>query len=323
MPSVNQDQLLLELFNGLLNLQDQGHEILQRISAPESGWDIWAKYHIPNILQLLTILVGIGIVIWQVNKQHRSNLETQDEKIRTDLRIQLRADLEKHIQEFGDLTSTAVIFPFSLKWGITSQRLAIENGMTARPLKFRLPEFHERNNSIVSEAIKIICMVEKHLIIAPELAIYKTAMNVFLKDFADVNRQYSKELEDVLPFDVPKESQEHLGFSLIKKPIASVEKQASLDKIGQQYQETLHTVGGWIDDLRVSIQNIALGNLFIGNHVEYRQPVDKSVIVIKTDAESIRRVDYYFEHETAWGKNKREIEAEVRDSMIDSKGKAA
>lgn len=68
---MTQEQLLLELFNGLLVVQEQTNEILANFPKEERTWEIWTKYHIPNFLQLIAILVGIGIVIWQVNYKGR------------------------------------------------------------------------------------------------------------------------------------------------------------------------------------------------------------------------------------------------------------
>ena len=83
------DQILLDIFNNLQSLQIQALELFQVISEnnKETVWNVWSKYHIPNILQLVAIGVGYLAIRQQIQKQHKSNLLTQDEKIRMAMHV--------------------------------------------------------------------------------------------------------------------------------------------------------------------------------------------------------------------------------------------
>jgi len=315
---MTQEQLLLEIFNGILELQSQGHAIFQSILDPEkeTTWESWVKYHIPNMLQLLTIIVGIYIVHRQIQKQHESNLEAQNEKVRSDLKIQLRADMEQHIDRLNTLTATAGNFPYRLSSSFRAVRRAQESNLHPQPIKLRYSIFNEDNFEISGAAIEIIKTIEKYEIVLPKLSIFKTAMNVFLTDFGKAHMAYGIELLNFLPVDTDEEFRaRNNGVTVLNRPLPTPAQEEELKQLGARYQDVLHNVGGWLIDLRAAIQNLALGTLFPDNHVQIRQPLDPECIVINVDQETIDRLNEHFENETEWGHQKREAEERVKQSM--------
>jgi hypothetical protein len=304
------DQTLLDIFNGLRALQLQALELFQAISEnnKETSWEIWSKYHIPNLLQLVAICAGILIVRHQIQKQHESTLQTQDEKIRVDLKLQLRADIEKHIDALNELTSAAVIFPLMLSNSLVIARADIQSGIIPRPIPQRIPKFNQDNHNIAIAAIEIITTVEKYEIAMPELKIFQMAMCVFQSEFNDASKDYMLALLNFLPIDAP--------AGLINRPLPTPQQEEHLKILGKKYSDVLHDVGGWVMDLRTAVQTLALGKLFPNNKIGIRQPIDPKVIVIKTDAESIAQLTRYFENSTTWGRSKRAAEDTARQQQI-------
>lgn len=317
---MTQEQLLLELFNGLLVLQEKTNEILVGIPKAESTWEIWTKYHIPNFLQLITILVGIGIVIWQVNKQHKSNVEVQNEKLRCDLRLQLREEIGKHIDALNNLTVSASGFPRSLNLSILVAKTDAEFKRLPRPLPQRVPAFNQVNRDVSNAAIELIKTIERYELVMPQLKIFQLAINVFLTDFNNSSNEYMRALLTFLPSDTSDEDRLNTGISVHNRPLPNPEQLVEIQAIGNRYANTLDDLGSWIYDLNIEIQNLALGHLFPNNHIPSRSPIDPDCIVIKTDKESIEKLTQYFESETGWGKSK--IEAEnlaKKEALNDAK----
>lgn len=313
---MTQEQLMLELFNGLLRLQEQTNEILIGISNKESTWEIWTKYHIPNFLQLITILVGIGIVIWQVNKQHKSNIEVQNEKLRCDLRLQLREEISKRIDKLNNLTVIASGFPRSLNYSIIVAKADAEFRRTPQPLPQRVPAFNQANYDVSGAAIELMKIIECYELVMPQLKVFQLAINVFLEDFNRASSEYRNTLLTFLPFDASDEDRVKTGISVYNRPLPNSEQLVTIQEIGNRYADTLNDFGSWIYDLNIEIQNLALGHLFPDNLISSRSPIDPDCIVIKTDRESVKRLTKYFETETAWGKNKIEAEESAREKIL-------
>ncbi|NCC23088.1 MAG: hypothetical protein EOM26_11620 [Alphaproteobacteria bacterium] len=97
-----------------------------------------------------------------------------------------------------------------------------------------------------------------------------------------------------------------------------------IEKNGDKYRNAVDTLSAWIYDLRVSIQKHALTGLFPDNRLECRKPLGKDEIVINPDdPEAVRRVQEFFENETAWGRKKKEAEDWVKQDNDRKKAKAA
>lgn len=296
---------MLELFNGLLVLQEQSHHILASLTDHGIDWDNW--------LQLLAILAGIGVVIWQVDRQHKSSIEAQNEKIKTELKIQFRNDLERHIDELTDATSEATVFPLSLQIAISMALANQQQGAPPFPLRQRYFHFTDINTEISKASVLLISTIEKHLIIAPELDIFRMAIHVALRDIQQASREYGSDLLKVLPMDVPPEHQSQHG-TVFNPPLPNPQQIGMLVEHGEKYRQAAGMLGAWVYDLRVSIQNFALSGLFPGNRLECRNPLGKDEIVINTyDPQAIRQLQDYFENETAWGKSKKEADDWVRE----------
>jgi hypothetical protein len=223
------------------------------------------------------------------------------------LKIQFRNDLEKHIEELSDATSEATVFPLTLQVCVSMALAIQQQGIPPLPFKQRYLHFTEMNSEISRAAVRLISTIEKHLIVAPELDIYRTAINVALEDIRETGTTYGKDLMNILPMDVPPEHQGKFGPT-ITPALPSPQQMRTIEKHGDAYRNAVDTLGSWIYDLRVSIQSFALSGLFKGNTLECRQPIDTDEIVIKTDSESLRKLRDHFENRTTWGRRKKEAE---------------
>lgn len=313
---MSQEQLLLELFNGLLQLQKDTNEILASASQKEDSWDVWTKYHIPNFLQSIAILVGIFVVVWQVNKQHKSNVEVQNEKLRCDLRLQLREEINRHIDKLNALTVSASGFPNALKISILVAKSDAEFGKVSKPLPQRVPAFNRVNYDIGGVAIELIKTIERYELVVPQLKIFQLALNVFLHDFNAVSSEYMRVLLTFLPFDASDEDRLRTGVSVYNRPLPEQRQLIEIQLIGDKYAEVLYNLGSWIYDLNIEIQNLALGHLFKKDKLPSRNPIDPNCIVIKTDKESMEKLTSYFENETDWGKSKIEAEKSAKEAAF-------
>lgn len=300
---------MLELFNGLINAQGQINETLMAIK------DLQTKSFMETWSPLVTIIVSIILLFWQLHRQHKSSIEAQNEKLRCDLRLQLLEDIGRHIDTINGLVVSAVGFPRSLDLSILVAKIYAESGGGAKPLSQRVLNFNQSNDRVRGAAIELIKTVEGYELVMPQLKIFQLATNVFLEDFQYVSLEYMRVLLTFLPFDATDEDRVKTGISVFNRPLPDAAHLAEIQNIGQKYEAVLHDFASWIYDLNIETQNLALGHLFPENKIPSRCPIDPRCIVIKTDKESIEKLTQYFENETAWGKNKIEAEKAVQEMV--------
>lgn len=318
------DLIQATLLKKILESQTEAINALHQIIASnsETFWTPFWKYHIPNLLQLLVILTGIGVAIYQVRKQREIDVEAQKEKIRTDLKLQLRQEIEEVVDQLNNLTAIAANYPASLSMSFTTVKAVIGIGGNPAPISQRFSQFNQMNADIQNAACELIRLIEKYEIVLPELKVFQTAVNVFSKDFRDACYGYGNLLLNILPMDVLEEHKLKTGLSVYNRPLPTPEQDAELKRLGEIYANTLNTFGGWLMDLRVALQNLALKPLFPDNMAKYREPLDPKVVVIRTDPDSLAKLTKYFEEETRWGKEKMVIEQQVKEFYCSNKDDA-
>lgn len=311
-------QLLLELLNSSLVLQSKMQSTLEEVVAinKDTTWEIWFKYHIPNMLQLIAIGVGVWVVKHQINKQQESVIYAQNETIKTNLRLQLRSDFEKIIDSLNSMTAVAGNFPLNLAMSILIARNNQITDRTVYIIPQRVPKFNSDNADIHNGIVEIIKLIEKYEIVMPQLKIFQTAMNVAATDLRDATGRYFDSLLNFLPFDLPEHEAQRAGFAVRNRPLPSLEQEVALKELGKRYSDALGILSCWIMDLRIELQNLALGNLYPNNFVPPRQPIDPIYKVIKTDPETILALTEYFENDTVWGANKRQAEENARNALL-------
>jgi hypothetical protein len=144
---------------------------------------------------------------------------------------------------------------------------------------------------------------ERWQVIDLRLTIFRTAMNAA---FFDVMQSYTKAFDLIMPwvpFDLPN--------GVRWTPPDSI-KVAEIGSNLDQVIDRLGIVGAYAHDFRTEMQNALLGPLF-GNQVPPRQPIDSRYVVITLKNDVL--LAQYFEKDTAWGRNKGEIEASVRANL--------
>lgn len=301
---MTQEQLLLELFQKI----DQTHQaIITAIDKP--WWEGW--------LQILTILIGIGIVVYQVNRQHRNDIEAQKEGIRTSLKLDLRKEIENLIDELNHKTSKLGNLPILIDIALRTEENNRNRGLPKQIINYSYKEdYLDKHFDLTNSIVELMQVIEKYQKIMPELFIFNKAMNVFLFDLHKASREYGQILLNILPFPVTQKDLLDQGMRVFEQPFPTTDIINILQHKGEQYTNIIHDVGSAMIDLRVCVENYTLDNLYPQNKLPDRIPLDPNCLVIKTDTESMKRLDFYFENETEWGKNKKEIEDDVRESIL-------
>lgn len=260
------------------------------------------------IAQLIGTFVAAGLVIWQVGAQRRKDLLLQKENIRNEFKTKLHGEIEEKLAKLSDSSVTAGGIKYNLDSAFLLQQAALAQGMQPMPLRLEMGQFSDAYNKMTTDVIDVIKVIEKYEIIQPEIKIFQTAFSAALTDLRNAHTPLMHELLHVLPQRSPD------GQNIIYKPIAAPDRVARIARLTSAYEEARGTIGCYLHDFRIEIQNLLLGNLFT-HRVPIRQPLDPRHIVITTTPEAITRLQRYFEKETPWGRDKRAAEQHVTQEL--------
>ncbi len=256
---------------------------------------------------LMAALLGLTAIVCQIGRQARHAIQQNRDNEATKLKLQVYSQI---IETCDSATNAGVQFTGYIRNFLMSIGAARANQQAGLPFalpRARFPELLDMEQAATLSAIKIITAVEQWRIIDPRMDVFVTAINVALYDHRQAfNFQFVPLATRTMPIL-------HLetGQVLPWTPPAD-QVIAELQRHADAVIEAIDRIGSYVDDFQREMQNLLLGQLF-ANRVGLRQPIDPRQFTT-----SLQRRDEllrHFEPETAWGRNKAQIEADVRASL--------
>ncbi len=264
-----------------------------------------------DLLTVISIFVGAALIIFQLNRQHKNDIETQKENNRDQLRLEIYQEFSECLDNANNKTSDAGMFAFLLTSNIYNYAHQINLGINTPPLKYRANEFSDLHYSSNTSILRLIKLIEKYEIVSPELEIFKIALNVASHDITEAFMPLFQFLLRILPMNI---TDAH-GNNQITNVITPTQDQMDeLQRLVNNYKDGHDDLGGYLYDLNLELQILFLSRLF-ENKVKIREPIDPNIKVVSTDPVEIVKLKRYFEEETPWGINKNEVEEQVRNEF--------
>jgi hypothetical protein len=274
----------------------------------EAPW--WLKL----LIELIAIFVGIGIIVWQMARQHRSNLHLQKDNFKEKLHLEIYQGLIKGIDDTVNMLSKISAKSSNIPISLETYRIQATSGFSPTPPRYRALDFGEEHHALIKSVVRLFHIFERYAIAVPNFKIFQIGLNSTIYDANEAYEPFFQKLLNYLPMDVT-ESDQTPGTPSVRLPAIPTEEELKLIKeIGQNYNDALFEIIYFLHDLTVEAQNILLGSLF-ENRVPPRQPLDPNIVVITTDKESMEKLEKYFYEETAWGKNQKQLETDALSSI--------
>jgi hypothetical protein len=292
---------------------NQKEKVLSTEPSKEDKSPWWLK----TLIEIVGIFAGIGIIVWQISKQHRSTLQIQKENFKEKLRLEIYQELVKHVDSTSSKLSSQIAKSMNIPISLETYRTQIAMGSSATPPRARASHFSEDHHSLQKSIARLFHIFERYTIAVPKFRIFQTGLNCAIYDYNEAFRPLFDKLLKYLPIDVLESDRRPGAPSVLVPAVLSGDELNTVKGLFHKYNEALNDITSYLYDLTVEAQNILLSSLF-DNSVPPRQPLDPSVVVITTDEESIKKLDKYFDEETAWGRNKQQIKADVLSNISDS-----
>lgn len=295
------------------------------VNLPEDS--IWWKA-LQLLVTVLGIIIAAGVIFWQMDRQHRSALLLQKENAREALHSEvydkLRLAIVNAQTAVSNVSPYVRLIPTELLDYRERKSMGIDDVQGSPIIRKRVPEFGDLHSQLSSAVVELLIIFESYAIAIPKFEVFQNALRATLYDAMQASVAVSSELLTVLPTE--------LGRPLSPDPQYSQEqhyvpdppddnKLAQLQRVIDAYLTPIDNIGFYVHDLRVEAQNTLLKDLYPGQRVPLRQPIDPADKVISVDqATELKR---YFREETSWGEAKQASEKQVREKLAaDDKLKA-
>lgn len=267
-----------------------------------------------SAIQLFGIIAGTLAIIWQINRQHKNNLKLQKENYKDKIKLEIYQVLGSKIRVANNkctkLNTYIKFAPVSLELYVNS----VSHGVKVKPVEERAEVFSELYFSLCDSIVDLVTILEEYEIASPSLRVFRMAILSSNHDLAEMQKKLHNEFLKCLPIDILEKDREKIGTDVIIPCIPKVDEINNLKKLSSEFDEKAMDLTCYLFDLQVEAQNALLGGVF-DHRVQSRRPIDSRYVVIKSDPDSLEKLERYFLEETDWGKVWQEAQSSCREKV--------
>jgi len=256
-------------------------------------------------LTTVGMVVSVGVVLYQLGKQHRGSLKLQRSNAREALRLRVYELLGEKARSFSDADSEAGSYARSIVRELESAIWAAQIGLPRKTSKLGAQELSKLHYEASSALVELIVTIENWEIAFPAAELFRVAFSSANHDVENAFHPLFQQVVRLLPVDM-------LDGTTIAQPLPSAEKCAELKALVEAYGEARGTLRTYTHDLVVEAQNLLLSKLF-KRRVKIREPLDPAYkVVTAANADALMA---YFKTETAAGKSWEEAKRSVQERV--------
>lgn len=253
----------------------------------------WARVA-ATALQVLPVLLGALIVVWQVGRQHRSGLELQRENLKDEQRLRLFDDLSMKLAEAESavvaLGLSGLLVPNALKAFIQQSALL---GFEPAPVDHRSADLLTRRGRADKAVLEVVRALEYREILNPNFVAFRYAVSAQIERVWSAFSSFHLAAAPLLPLDPPPTPAATGARPRTALPLTD-QNVADLAQKGGVLQSECLTLSCFLSDLGREAQNALLGSLF-ELRLPPRRPRDPEVLVLETSRNGLLRLEQHFD----------------------------
>jgi len=262
----------------------------------------WAAVGVTTI----GLVVSVGVVLYQLGKQHKGSLKLQRSNAREALRLRVYELLGEKARSFSDADSEAGAYARSIIRELESATWAAQVGLFHEASSLRAQQLSKLHYEASSALTELIVTIEDWEIAFPAAELFRVAFSSANRDIEDAFAPLFQEVVRLLPVEM-------LDGTTISRPLPSNEKLVELKALVNSYGDARTTLRTYTHDLTVEAQNLLLSKLF-RRRVKIREPIDPAYKVVT--AANTEALMTYFKAETAAGRSWEEAKRSVRERLL-------
>ena len=269
----------------------------------------------PELSTILAATIAAMMIIYQLGRQHRNELAREENATRSKLKLEIYQEfspfLSNSLEAFVETGGYARSSPLHAAMFATQ----ISIGWSPMPIPDRAKVFQDLHFKAVNSMTDLIIQLEKYFIVCPRLEIFRLAFGCALHDLGSRFDKLHTFMIQHYPVDVG-----DTGAVNFVKAFDSqlLQEQQSLCLAYANAEMDINT---YLSDLRNELQTLLLGELFPGNRLPKRIPIDPAFKVISLEPEAIGQLQEYFLNQTEWGKQSKKYEMDAHIRFQNSTGK--
>jgi len=258
-----------------------------------------------NALTAVGMIATVGIVLYQLGKQHRSSLKLQRSNAKEALKLRVYELLVEKAQAFSEKDSEAASYARSITREFESAHWAAGIGLPRETTSLRAQQLSKLHYEASGALVELTVAIEVWEIAFPAAELFRVAFSSASRDIDEAFNPFFNEALRHLPTDL-------LDGTVINQSPPTEGRLEQLRTLQSAYLEARTTLRTYTHDLVVEAQNLLLAKLF-KRRVKVRNPIDPAYKVITAaDTTSLMK---YFKEETLAGREWEEANQRVRESV--------
>lgn len=236
----------------------------------------WFDAAVQVATTVLAAGVSVYVVMLQLRRQHLAALEQQRNQSRQQLYLEIFKDITSQLSKAGESSGTLNITTMTLVINLKMRRESLDKHGLQLPgyAHAYTPErLFKEHDDASRDLISVLSILEDY-----EIAFsgFDPIRRRIAEKLAELSPKWGDFDQKVLPFLVINTPQ---GIHTPDPPTSEVI--AEIEKAGEELQQVLYDMMGFIMDVRVAAQNHLLPDIFPGSKAKERQPQDPRFEVLR------------------------------------------
>jgi len=241
---------------------------------------------INHLISIISLVIGLLLIVWQIGEQQRNSLKAQDESMKQKIKLDIFSELDLTLNKCQNSliqTGTSILtLPQKFDLRIIQQNMypSIVPNFQPTPIEERADLFTKMHFNSTTNLLSVIMVLEKYEIIFPDDSVKKTTKLIGEKmtEFTNNFTEFLNFTTKFLPTDIPKNRIEELG-ELYMPSLPNEEQLEELKTFCKNYHAKSVELLGYLYDIRTESQNYLLSSLF-DRKLAPRKPTDPNAKVI-------------------------------------------
>lgn len=246
------------------------------------------------LVGILTLLAGVVMVIYQMERQHKDNYLLQLSNHKEELKLKVYKEISEYVScAMQKYTENQIIINSVMRQYHSCLICQDANSNPSPKIYTKDTELSDAHSRMFRSLTQLMDKLAEYEIVDKNIEIFRTALASAAQLILEAYLEFQRHIFAYLPCDVSKERLEQLGVNVkyVKSP-----SQQDIEEIEHSFNSyTAANLEGYcfVSDLSREAQNVLLGNLF-NNQVPPREPSDSHYVVVTTKPENVERLRVYF-----------------------------
>lgn len=261
------------------------------------------------LVTVITATLGAILILYQIGRQAQHALKQDKNNEAIKLKMQVYENVLSITREMMSAEVGLGSYISSFESDVRLCKFMHKSGYPWSAPKARSAALTSRYNALSRASNEVIGMIERWQIIDPRIMVFRTAINVAMHE---IRLAYTEDYFHTALRLMPHEKAESRQGSLFPWSLPDDHSVENLSRATSNLRNAIFTLGGYMHDFQIEMQNILLGDLF-RRSLPPRYPINPEVVVVRL--ENHLQLSAYFENDTAWGREKARTEARVRTEL--------